>query len=106
MKHHTYTTKDLNLRIVKSKGAVTGRDLEALGIPRQYVQALYTEGYLERVGRGVCVSPGANFTEHHTLVEATRLVPKCIVCLLTALRFHNLTTQNPHEVWLSVEQKA
>lgn len=48
----------------------------------------------------------ADVSEHHTLVEATRRVPHGIICLLSALRFHDLTTQNPFQVWLAVERKA
>jgi predicted transcriptional regulator of viral defense system len=33
-------------------------------------------------------------------------VPGGIVCLLSALRFHGLTTQNPFEVWLAIDRKA
>ena len=45
-------------------------------------------------------------TEHHTLVTAPRRVPHDVVCLLSALRFHDLTTQAPFEVWLAIEGKA
>jgi predicted transcriptional regulator of viral defense system len=63
-------------------------------------------GELERVGRGLYVPKGAAITEHHTLVEAAARVPHGIVCLLSALRFHELGTQSPHEVWLAVDRKA
>ncbi|MGH7285633.1 MAG: type IV toxin-antitoxin system AbiEi family antitoxin domain-containing protein [Polyangiaceae bacterium] len=45
-------------------------------------------------------------TEHHTLVEAAARVPHGVVCLLSALRFHGIGTQNPHEVWLAIDVKA
>ena len=41
-------------------------------------------------------------TEHHALVEATQQLAGSVVCLLSALQFHRLTTQNPFEVWLAV----
>ena len=63
-------------------------------------------GSLERVGRGLYVHAKANVTEHHTLVEATVRVPRGVVCLLSALRFHGLTTQSPHEVWMAIGIKA
>ena len=98
MQQPDITAKSRALQIVRSKGAVTGRDLEEAGLPRQYLQRLYEQGVLERVGRGVYALAGADVTEHHTLVEATRRVPHGVVCLLSALRFHDLTTQNPFEV--------
>lgn len=63
-------------------------------------------GQLERVARGVYVPTNATITEHHTLVEAAARVPHAVVCLLSALRFHELGTQAPHEVWLAVDRKA
>lgn len=49
---------------------------------------------------------GAKVTEHHTLAEAAKRVPAGIVCLLSALAFHGMTTQSPHQVWLAIDVKA
>lgn len=57
---------------------------------------------LERVSRGMYGLPGAEITEHHSLVQVAQRVPRARFCLLSALRFHHLTTQNPQEVWLAV----
>ncbi len=45
-------------------------------------------------------------SEYHSLAQAARLIPRGVVCLLSALRFHGLTTQSPHEVWLTLPSKA
>jgi len=82
------------------------RDLERHGISRSSLQRLVQRGEVERVGRGLYMLPGADVTEHHSLVEACKRVPQGIVCLLSALRFHDLTTQNPFEVWLAIPQGA
>lgn len=63
-------------------------------------------GELTRVARGLYTSPGARMSAQRSLVEAAVLAPKGVVCLLSALRFHDLTTQAPSEVWLAVENKA
>ena len=63
-------------------------------------------GQLTRVGRGLYALPVQEATEYHTLAEIAKRVPKGIVCLLTALRFHGLGTQNPREVWLAVDRRA
>lgn len=86
------------------RGAVRPRDLT--GISRAALARLVDAGKLERVARGLYVPTGAKLTEHHTLVEATKRVPAGVVCLLSALRFHGMTTQNPHEVWLAIDVKA
>jgi predicted transcriptional regulator of viral defense system len=76
------------------------------GVSRVELGRLAEKGDLERVGRGLYAHRRAKITEHHTLVEAAVRVPHGVVCLLTALRFHKLTTQNPHEVWMAIDGTA
>lgn len=94
------------LRLAKRAGVLRPRDLDAARIPRTYLGRMLSSGLLERVGRGLYVLAGSGFGEHRTLVEAGKRVPKGVVCLLSALRFHNLTTQAPKEVWLAIGEKA
>ena len=94
------------LQIVEQAGVLRPRDLDAHGIPRIYLGRLCERGLLQRVGRGLYVLPDADVSEHHTLAEACKRVPHGVVCLLSALRFHNLTTQSPFEVWLAIGSKA
>ena len=78
----------------------------AAGIHPEYVRRLTTTGELTRVGRGLYAIPAQQATEYHTLAEIAKRVPKGIVCLLTALRFHGLGTQNPREIWLAIDRRA
>jgi predicted transcriptional regulator of viral defense system len=94
------------LEIVGEAGVLRPRDLDAHGIPRIYLSRLCERGLLDRVGRGLYVLPDADVSEHHTLAEAGKRVPHGVVCLLSALRFHGLTTQSPSEVWLAIANKA
>ena len=48
----------------------------------------------------------ASVTEGHTVAEGAKAVPGGVVCLLTALRLHGLTTQAPFEVWMAIDPKA
>jgi predicted transcriptional regulator of viral defense system len=88
------------------RGVLRTRDLEAQGINRVALGRLVIDGTFERVGRGLYMPPDGKLTEHHTLVEASVRIPAGIVCLLSALRFHEITTQSPHEVWLAIGVKA
>ena len=99
-----YRTRALDL--VRGQGVVRPRDLEAHGIPRYYLHLLHADGVVERVGRGLYVPANSDITEHHTMAEAAARVPHGVVCLLSALRFHELTTQLPFEVWMAIEEKA
>ena len=83
-------------------GAIRAKDLDAAGLPRAYLGRLVAAGKLQRVARGLYVRPDASLTEHHTLVEVAKLVPKGVVCLLTALAFHGIGTQAPFQVWLTI----
>jgi predicted transcriptional regulator of viral defense system len=81
------------------------RDLEQRGLSRTQIHAAAETGALERVGRGLYARAGSEPTEHHSLVLVARRVPHAAICLLSALRFHDLTTQNPHEVWIAIGPK-
>ena len=94
------------LAIAAHQPLVRPRDVEAQGIARESLLRLYRQGFLVRQARGVYALPGSPVTEHHSLAVASKLVPRGIICLLSALRFHGLTTQDPHEVWMAVDFKA
>ena len=94
------------MQYVRRKGIVRPRDLEALGIPREYLLRLHRQGKLSRSGRGIYTLPDAAVTEHHSYAEVAKRVPEAILCLLSALAFHELTTQSPAEVWIALGKGA
>ena len=100
------TAADRLIDLVRSLGLIRPRDLEPIGIPRISLTRAVRRGQLERVGRGLYGLPGRQVSAHGVLAEVARRVPKGVVCLLSALRFHGLTTQAPFEVWLAIENKA
>ncbi|HEU0027290.1 MAG TPA: type IV toxin-antitoxin system AbiEi family antitoxin domain-containing protein [Ktedonobacterales bacterium] len=91
---------------IRRAGIVRPRDLASEGVTHQYLQSLYRRGLLERRGRGLYSVAGAEFDERETLSEVAMRAPHGVICLLSALRFHDLTTQAPYEVWLAVEHSA
>ena len=97
---------EMTLRLVREAGILRPRELANHGIPRQYLRILELAGHIRRIGRGMYVVAGAQATESHTIAEACKRVPGGVVCLLSALRHHGLTTQLPHEVWLALDEKA
>jgi predicted transcriptional regulator of viral defense system len=100
------TQADRVLALARRKGVLRPRDLAAHGIPREYLVRLHRQGLLERPSRGLYRVAEAEPTEHQSLVEVCKRVPHGVVCLLSALRFHRLTTQAPFEVWLAIALKA
>jgi predicted transcriptional regulator of viral defense system len=94
------------LEAVRQTGVIRPRDLAGTGGHRAHLQQLLQQGLVERSGRGLYTLPDAEITEHHSFAEACKRVPHGVICLLSALRFHNLTTQAPFEVWLAIDRKA
>jgi predicted transcriptional regulator of viral defense system len=100
------TAAERILKLAGQQSLVRPRDVAALGMARETLLRLYRQGLLVRPARGVYALAESSVTEHHSLAVAAKLVPRSVVCLLSALRFHGLTTQDPHEVWLAIDFKA
>jgi predicted transcriptional regulator of viral defense system len=92
--------------LARSHGLIRPCDLLPLGISRVSLTRAVRRGQLERVGRGLYGLPGREVSAQGALAEVALRVPNGVVCLLSALRFHGLTTQAPFEVWLAIENKA
>ena len=97
--------KDLILRLFKGMEVVRPRDAAAIGIAGSYLNALHNKGVLERPSRGLYTLPNSEPSEFRSIVEACKLSPNATVCLLSALRIHDLTTQSPYEVWLAIGER-
>lgn len=94
------------LGIIRKLGVVRPVDLEKQGVPRAQLYELVRTGMVERQGRGLYVAKGHRYTADHALAQVAKRVPGGVVCLLSALRFHDLTTQLPAEVWVALPEKA
>lgn len=87
-------------------GLIRSRDLKALGIPSVALTRLVRRGLLTHIGRGLYAHPNRAASEHASLAEVSSQYPQAIICLLSALRIHDVTTQAPFEVWLAIPNKA
>lgn len=83
-------------------GMVRASDLRQSGIPRVYLSRLAATGQIERAGRGVYRLASRQLSEQESLAIVASRVPKAVFCLLTALQFHELTTQLPRAVWIAM----
>ncbi|MGD9891907.1 MAG: type IV toxin-antitoxin system AbiEi family antitoxin domain-containing protein [Dehalococcoidia bacterium] len=97
-------TNERVMALVRERGVLRPRDLSALGLDPNYLTRLERTGRLERIGRGLYVSADAAVDEHHTLAEVSKRAPHGVVCLLSALRFHEIGTQNPYQIWLAIDR--
>ncbi|MFZ1641538.1 MAG: type IV toxin-antitoxin system AbiEi family antitoxin domain-containing protein [Candidatus Contendobacter sp.] len=96
----THTERLLNL--ARQKGLLRSSDLDALGVPRVYLTRLTASSRLEKVGRGLYRLPESALFEHDSLAIIATRVPQAVFCLLTALQFHELTTQLPRQIWIAM----
>lgn len=94
------------LERIRRAGVVRPRDLDTLGVTRVRLARLTAEGKVVRLGRSLYTVPDAPLTEHHSLAAASKRVPRGVVCLLSALRYHDISTQAPFEVWMAIGEKA
>ena len=94
------------LRLARKRKLLRARDVAEQGLPTIALTRLVQAGKLERVARGLYGLPGAATSEHRSLAEVAVRVPKGVVCLLSALRFHEIGTQAPFEVWLAIPNRV
>jgi len=94
------------MQYIGHHGMVRPRDIEAIGLPREYLVRLHRQGKIHRSGRGIYTLPDANVTERHSYAEVAKRVPDAVICLLSALVFHEITTQNPASVWIALRKGA
>lgn len=94
------------LDLAEKKGVLRPKEVEENGLPRKYIYRLVEEGKLKKIGRGLYKIPGKDFSVDETLVEACKRIPDGVVCLLSALQFHRMTTQLPNQIWMAIEQDS
>jgi len=94
------------LSLMKQNGILRPRDLDAHNIPRRYLSRLLERGLLERSARGIYIVKDAELSENQTIAEVSKRIPKGVVCLLSALSIHGITTQSPFDVWLAIDGKS
>jgi predicted transcriptional regulator of viral defense system len=100
------TEEEAILHLMRKQGAIRPRDLLPQGLSRQALKRLYERGIVQCPTRGLYTLVDADVTEQHGIAEAAKLVPHGVICLLSALRFHGLTTQQPFEIWLAIGNKS
>lgn len=101
-----YDKRNRVLEITRSSGIVSAGEVRAKGIHHEYLRQLCKEGKLVRIGRGHYMLPNAEVTAHHGLALTAKAVPRGVICLLSALRFHQIGTQTPYEVWIAIDRRS
>jgi predicted transcriptional regulator of viral defense system len=93
------------VKLARTAGVLRPRDLASEGIARQYLRVAADKGLIIRSARGLYTAADAPVTEFHSLAQVAKKVPNGVICLLSALSYHGIGTQNPYQVWLAIGAK-
>ena len=102
---HLQTSEQAVLKLARKHPLLRARDLAREGLPTIALTRLVSAGKLERVGRGIYSLPNQAVSENRSLAEVAIRVPRGVICLVSALRVHDIGTQAPHEIWLAIPHR-
>jgi len=94
--------RDIAISILNQKALVKTKELNNAGVHRETIRRMVADGEIIKVARGLYSSPEYIPNERYSLIEAQKIVNKGVVCLLSALSYHEIGTQNPSEVWMAI----
>ena len=102
----TTSQRDRAITLLKARGPMRRIELSDAGVHPETLARMLEDCILTRVTRGLYQLADAEVTAPHDLAEVAKLVPKGVICLVSALQFHDLTLQTPGRVWLAIGPKA
>jgi predicted transcriptional regulator of viral defense system len=97
---------DKVLKYAKKRGIIRVRDAISQGIHPEYLRRLCEKGLLVKMGRGTYIPADSEMPPDIGLAQAAKRIPHGVICLLSALQFHDIGTQSPFEVWIAIDRKA
>jgi len=92
--------------MVQKRTLVRSKELKDLSVSRSHLWNLAKAGRIEHVGRGLYRAKDSPLSTNQSLLEVAKRAPLGVLCLSSALRYHELTTENPFEIWLAIERGA
>ena len=104
MKANSTTTENAILEMARKTGVIRACEIREAGLHPEYLRKLCKSGHLIRTSRGLYSLADGDITEHHSLAEACKRIPHGIICLLSALSYHEIGTQNPHQIWMAIDR--
>ncbi len=97
---------DKVMKYAKKHGIIRVRDAISQGIHPEYLRRLCEKGLLVKMGRGLYIPADREISTNIGLAQVAKRVSHAVICLLSALQFHEMGTQLPHEVWVAIDGKA
>lgn len=97
--------RDRVLLLLSRQGMARLSEIIQTGATPATVSRLARDGSIIRLSRGLYQLPDAHTDTHHSLAEAAKLVPRGVICLMSALAFHDLADRIPRQVWMAIGPK-
>lgn len=91
--------------VLRRDGIARLRDLAAEGITATTISRMQLAGEIVRIGRGLYQLPDAGRHANHDLAVVAKVVPSGVICLVSALAFHDLTDTIPSRIWVAIGTK-
>lgn len=98
----TRTQREIVRDLLAARGIMRLAELKDAGVTAATVSRMEKDGEVVRLARGVYQLPDAELDKNHSLAEAAKRFPKGVVCLVSALAFHEITDQLPKKVWMAI----
>ena len=98
------TAAETLIDLARQQGIICAADAVAHGINRGWLPRLTAAGRLERIARGRYRLATGEVSEHHTLAVTVGIAPTAVICLLSALQYHEIGVQSPSEVWIALKR--
>ena len=99
------TQQERAISLLERQGMGRLSEFTNAGVTAATVSRMKAKGLIVQLGRGLYQLPDAETDANHSLAEAAKLVPKGVVCLTSALAFHELTDAIPSRVWMAIGPK-
>jgi predicted transcriptional regulator of viral defense system len=99
------TQRNRLIRLLEERTLARASELTAVGVAATTISRAVEDGDVIRIGRGLYKLPDGEADGTLTLAEASKRVPKGIICMISALAFHGLTDQMPRKVWMAIGAK-
>lgn len=96
------TQRDRTIDLLRHNGIMRLTDLRAHGIHAPTLSRMVEEGEIARPARGLYELTDAEVSLSHSLAEIAVQVPKAVICLISALVYHEITLQSPRSIWLAI----
>lgn len=98
----TRTQREIVRDLLAARGIMRLAELKDAGVTAATVSRMQKDGEVVRLARGLYQLPDAELDSNHNLAEAAKRFPKGVICLVSALTFHETTDQLPRKVWMAI----